>query len=423
MRSHVTLVCLSLLTASAAHAGTKMEEPVANSGPAKSVARDIDYLVGSLQEYCLKDDPAKWEREIAEYEGKIAKFTDAEDKANWTKYMTYLRSIYKARLDGEPNLGTYAEIKAKHAALSSALDTKPAATELPADPAAAKQLAEKIAAYRAKVEETITFAKKVRDGTRCEAKHIGDWYALGKRADSEKSEVTNLVSSLLDKDARALSAWASNLPQGSRNEPAKDWWGHIQYAGGILEAVGKAQRFQAKVDALLVLAPLAGESDVRMISQNATTLKEYMTKNAGLAKQLIGEIMVPKAPGGAKETAELKKLIATYKDGKLVGTTSAQKPNTATFEEWEGGRKYQVVKKKYSGYYVWKPSKPSENTPTIEGVAADDICELWSTNLVLYVKGGPSHAPFNKWRGDQSVLQGYMLCSNKDKKSPKPYKD
>lgn len=401
-----------------------MPEPVANSGPAKSVARDIDYLVGSLQEDCLKDDPPRWERQIADYEAKIAKFTDAEDKASWTRYMTYLRSIYKARLDGEPGLGTYAEIKAKHAALSAALDGKPTETALPADAAAAKQLAEKISAYRAKVDEAITFAKKVRDGTRCEAKHVGDWYALGKRAESEKSEVANLVSSLLDKDARALNVWASNLPQGSRNEPAADWWGHLQYAGGILESVGKAQRFQTKVDALLVLAPLAGGGgDVGMISKNAATLKEYMAKNAPLAKQLIAEILVPKAPGGAKEIAELKKLIATYKDGKLVGTTSAQKPNSTTFEEWEGGRKYQVVKKKYSGYYVWKPAKPSENTPTIEGVAADNICELWSTNLVLYVKGGPSHAPFNKWRGDQSVLQGYMLCSNKDKKSAKPYKN
>lgn len=416
-------LCLVLATTLAASAEVKLPAlPAANSGPAKSLVRDIPEFADRVAHECVANDPASYEDSFKRREDAVAKFTDANDKAAWTKYLTELRAIYRSRLDGLPGLGTFAEIRAKHGQAKLEIDARlPQATELPADVAQAKQLVARVAEYTALLDGVLATYKAVLD-SRCDEKLTGNWWPLMKDAEAAKQQARNLLSGLAYKDADAINRWVSNLPQG-KQEPGKDWWSHIGYAGKVLHEVGKAQRFAAKLDILRELAPSLGASDAAMLEKNTKVVRDYMAKNGPLTKQLLGEILLPKVAGTAKQVAEFKKYMKDFDTGTIVGSPVARKVTTSTFEEWDGGRKYTVVKKAYTNYYVWKPKQPAEGTPTIEGIAPDQICELWSRNLVSYDKGGPSHAPLKKWRGDQDILQGFMLCANKDKRSPLPYKD
>lgn len=416
-------LCLVLATTLAASAEVKLPAlPAANSGPAKSLVRDIPEFADRVAHECVANDPASYEDSFKRREDAVAKFTDANDKAAWTKYLTELRAIYRSRLDGLPGLGTFAEIRAKHGQAKLEIDARlPQATELPADVAQAKQLVARVAEYTALLDGVLATYKAVLD-SRCDEKLTGNWWPLMKDAEAAKQQARNLLSGLAYKDADAINRWVSNLPQG-KQEPGKDWWSHIGYAGKVLHEVGKAQRFAAKLDILRELAPSLGASDAAMLEKNTKVVRDYMAKNGPLTKQLLGEILLPKVTGTAKQVAEFKKYMKDFDTGTIVGSPVARKVTTSTFEEWDGGRKYTVVKKAYTNYYVWKPKQPAEGTPTIEGIAPDQICELWSRNLVSYDKGGPSHAPLKKWRGDQDILQGFMLCANKDKRSPLPYKD
>lgn len=416
-------LCLVLATTLAASAEVKLPAlPAANSGPAKSLVRDIPEFADRVAHECVANDPASYEDSFKRREDAVAKFTDANDKAAWTKYLTELRAIYRSRLDGLPGLGTFAEIRAKHGQAKLEIDARlPQATELPADVAQAKQLVARVAEYTALLDGVLATYKAVLD-SRCDEKLTGNWWPLMKDAEAAKQQARNLLSGLAYKDADAINRWVSNLPQG-KQEPGKDWWSHIGYAGKVLHEVGKAQRFAAKLDILRELAPSLGASDAAMLEKNTKVVRDYMAKNGPLTKQLLGEILLPKVTGTAKQVAEFKKYMKDFDTGTIVGSPVARKVTTSTFEEWDDGRKYTVVKKAYTNYYVWKPKQPAEGTPTIEGIAPDQICELWSRNLVSYDKGGPSHAPLKKWRGDQDILQGFMLCANKDKRSPLPYKD
>lgn len=417
------LVLATWMVGSEATAEVKLPElPAANSGPAKSLVRDIPAFADRVAHECVANDPASWEAMFKTREGDVAKFTDASEKAAWTKYLAELRAIFKARLAGLPGVGTFAEIRAKHQQAKLDIAAKmPQAKELPADAAQAKQLVAQVAEYTAFLDGVLATYKAVLD-SRCDEKLTENWYPLKKDAEAAKQQAQNLISGLAYNDADAINRWVSNLPQG-KQEPGKDWWSHVDYAGKVLHEVGKAQRFAFKLEILRELAPSLGASDASMLERNTKVVREYMAKNAPLIKQLIGEILLPKVAGTAKQVAEFKKYMKDFDTGTILGSPVSHKVTTSTYEEWDGGRKYTVVKKAYTNYYVWKPKKPAEGTPTIDGIAPDQICELWSRNLVLYDKGGPSHAPLKKWRGDQNILQGFMLCANKDKRSPLPYKE
>jgi hypothetical protein len=419
-------LCLVLATGMAASDAAAEVDlpalPTANSGPAKSLDRDMRGFANSVAHECVANNPASWEASFKSYEDAIAKFTDANDKAAWTKYVSEVRAIYKSRLDGLPGQGTFPEIRAKHEQAKVDITAKwPQATELPTDVAQAKQLVARVAEYTAYLDGVLATYKAVLD-SRCNEKLTGNWWPLKNDAESSKQQARNLLSGLASKEADAINRWVSNLPQG-KQEPGKDWWTHIGYAGKVLHEVGKAQRFAGKLDILHELAPSLDASKAAMLEKHTTVVRDYMANNAPLIKQLLGEILLPKLKGTAKQVAEFKKYMKDFDTGTIIGAPVAHKMTTSTFQEWDGGRKYTVVKKAYTNYYVWKPKQPAEGTPAIEGIAPDQICELWSRNLVSYDKGGPSHAPLKKWRGDQNILQGFTLCANKDKRSPLPYKD
>jgi hypothetical protein len=416
-------LCFVLVTTIEARAEVALPEmPAAESGPAKSLIRDMPDFARYISRECVANRPDQWEQGFTSREGSIAKLPDATERAEWTKYLAKLRAIYKSRLDGLPGVGTFAQIRAKHAQASTDIAAKmPQATELPADAAQAKQLVTRVAEYTAFLDGVLATYQAVLD-SRCDEKLTGNWWPLKSDADRSKLQAKGLLYDLAFKDVDAINNWVGSLKQGAQ-EPAKDWWNHIHYAGNVLERVGKAQAFVGKLDVLAELAPSLSANDASKFEQNVPVVRDYMAKNSPLLKKLLGEMMLPKLPGTAAQVATFTKYMKTFDTGTVLGTPAAKKVTTSTYEEYDGGRKYTVVKKVYSNYYVWKPKKPAEGTPTIDGVAPDQICELWSRNLVSYDKGGPRHAPLKQWRGDQDSLHGFMLCANKSKKSPLPYKD
>ena len=191
----------------------------------------------------------------------------------------------------------------------------------------------------------------------------------------------------------------------------------------MLLSYGRLQKLEPKIDALVVLAPRSLETmHVQLVPQHAKQAKEFLAKHAPLAKQLIAEAMIAKGDADAARIGTLKKLLAKYDTGKQVGASSVHAVSTESYDEWDGGRKYRVVKKKFTSYYVWKPKQPEANTPAIDGVKPEEVCELWRQNLIRYDSGGPKHAPLEEWRLEQAAFVSPMLCANKDKRSARPYK-
>ncbi len=424
MRSFVLASLVTIgITATAAHAQVpQLPEmlPYANSGPAKSMQRDIQTLTGQLRSQCVKDDAASYERDIAKYQASADAFKDAEDKANWTKYIAALRAYYKAHLAGVPGVGGYTELAAKHAEYKALTETaRPdfkaiTPQDFPADVAAANALIARLTAYKTKMADALAMEKKLAAATACD-KHVGDWYSLKKVAHEAESDVGSYVSVLIQAEANKLNIWASNQSHYIEAGPGATWGTHTSYAGSVLSSIAGVQQFQPKVDVLVALAPHSSTLDHTLIAGHATKAKEFVAKYMPLARQLLGEVSMIKGPKDATRMGALKKFLATKKTGKMVGAATVMPVNSTTYEEWDGGRKYTVVKKTAPSYYVWKPTTTENLMPVIDGVKPEEMCELNTLGWFNYEKGGPKHAPIKTWRQGELIFKSWMLCSNKDK--------
>jgi hypothetical protein len=286
---------------------------------------------------------------------------------------------------------------------------------MPADPAEAKQLTERIKTYKAKLTEATAMHRTLQKATMCHM-HTGNWEALARVASAADREIASMMAQLISKDASRLSVWASNQSSAIDKGPGSDWWSHAMYASGVLTSLAQIQKVQPTIDILLVLAPLSSDRNHSLgIPSHAAQAQEFTDKFTSLASQLVGEVMIPQLPKDAQRLGVLKKFLATYDTGKPLGVSSVSPISTSSFQEREGGKLYTVVQKTYASYYVWKPLKTHEVTPTIAGIKPDELCELWLQKFYMYEKGGPSKAPLKKWRASESLLVSTMLCSNKDK--------
>lgn len=425
MRSLVLALAAITISSTAVHAQVPQlpeKMPYGNSGPALSMQRDISSLAHALRTRCVKDDAASYARQIAAYQASADAFKDAEDKANWTKYIAALRAYYQAHLDGVPGVGSYSEIAAKHAAYKTETETVKldwkaiTPQDYPADVAAANKLLADLAAYKTKMADAVAMAKKLASATACN-KHVGDWYALNKVAEQADGDVAQYVKVMISVEADKLNGWVSNQPQLIARGAGTTWSTHTDYAGSVLSSLAKVQTFQPKLEVLLVLAPHSTDLQHKRIPEDAARVKAFIDTYMPLARQLLGEVTMVKGAKDAKRMGELKKFLATYKTGKMVGAATVMPVNSTTYEEWDGGRKYTVVKKRFPSYYVWKPVTTEIPAPAIEGVKPDEICELWTQGWFMYEKGGPKHAPLKKWRAGEAIFASSMLCANKDKYS------